>query len=111
MTIEGLIMDSEVASPIERDDESISELNITQLSLPDSFDESLCLDLYKEFKGQSCGSKSETEIEKAWMIGSCVGQTDGQQENIPHHNDLELKVRELLSTNLELKEKGGLYDS
>jgi len=104
-------MDSEVASPIERDDESISELNITQLSLPDSFDESLCLDLYKEFKGQSCGSKSETEIEKAWMIGSCVGQTDGQQENIPHHNDLELKVRELLSTNLELKEKGGLYDS
>ena len=38
-------------SSIERaDDTSNFELNVTHLSLPDSFDESLCLDLYNDLK-------------------------------------------------------------
>ena len=50
MTVEPLLEDDDmVASPIEHDDLSTSQLETTHLSLPDSFDESLCLDLYNDF--------------------------------------------------------------
>ncbi|KAL7530212.1 hypothetical protein ACHAXR_003366 [Thalassiosira sp. AJA248-18] len=106
MSIEKFIDNREAASPIDQDDVSTSELNITQLSLPDSFDESLCLDLYMELKGQGHRqSKSEPLLEKAQSNNS--NEPLGDQQ----HNELELQVRELLSANLELKEKGRLYDS
>lgn len=101
-TKQDFIDDGEVASPIEREDCSTSELNITtQLSLPDSFDDSLCLDLYKEFKDNQSQSESKN---------SATAATDEEPNNGIIHSDLEMKVRELLSTNLELKEKGRLYD-
>ena len=45
--------DDIVASPIEHDELSTSQFDITQLSLPDSFDESLCLDLYNDLIRQN----------------------------------------------------------
>ena len=95
MAVEEFIDDGEVfASPIEKDDASVSELNITQLSLPDSFDESFCLDLYKEFQGQSRRDyKSDTTTEEA---RARVGSIDEPIEGTAHHNDLEL--REVEST-------------
>ena len=97
MTAKQDIDDGEVASPIEQEEDcSTSELNITtQLSLPDSFDDSLCLDLYKQ--------PESTRVQ-------AVTATDEEPNNGIIHSDLEIKVRELLSTNLELKEKGRLYD-
>ncbi len=53
MTVEVLLEgDDMVASPIEHDDLSTSQPDTTYLSLPDSFDESLCLDLYSDFVRQ-----------------------------------------------------------
>lgn len=107
MSIEEFVENGgEVASPIEQD-ASVPELNVTQLSLPDSFDESLCLDMYMEFEGQGRREKSGDIATKARAQGDCK---DEMLETMSHHNDLELKVRELLSANLELKEKGRLYD-
>jgi hypothetical protein len=90
------------ASPIERaDDASNFELNITQLSLPDSFDDSLCLDLYNDLKTHppsTSGFRSDAPI-----------GDNAHAAPLPDDN-LEAKVRQLMAANLELKEKCCRYD-
>ena len=97
----------QAASPIEKDDLSFN------LSLPDSFDESLCLDLYKDFIGQSRHEPSQKEAvpKTEHAGGSHAFRNVDKQELTPHRNDLERKVQELLLINLDLKEKGRRYDS
>lgn len=89
-------------SPIERaDDASNFELNVTQLSLPDSFDESMCLDMYNDLiKAKSTHS----------LLVHSGRQRDENVDNdaasLPGDGDnLEMKVRQLMAANLELKEK------
>ena len=109
MTIQKFIIggDDLAASPIEKDDLSV------HLSLPDSFDESLCLDLYKDFIGQSRHEPSQKEAvpKTEHAGGSHAFRNVDKQELTPHRNDLERKVQELLLINLDLKEKGRRYDS
>jgi hypothetical protein len=99
--------DDQAASPIEKDDLSI------HLSLPDSFDESLCLDLYKDFIGQSRHEPSQKEalLKTEHVGGSRATHNVDKQVCTPHQNDLERKVHELLLINLDLKEKGRRFDS
>ena len=108
-------MEEIAASPIENDDVSTSELNITQLSLPDSFDESLCLDLYRrgELKSRPTNEIAPAAAEKAADTGinHQGNSNDALADTSYHNNHLEQKMRQLLSANLELKEKGRLYDS
>ena len=82
----------EFPSPVQ--DVSIS----SQLSLPDSFDESLRLDLYNEFKEPSC------------CKCKCNAQSNPKALAPVEHSDkpTNLKIKELLSINLDLKEKGHL---
>ena len=87
-------------SPIERaDDASNFELNVTQLSLPDSFDESLCLGMYNDLirAKSECSLPSENQSEK-------IGDNVDAAASLPGDN-LEVKVRQLMAANLELKEK------
>lgn len=92
------------ASPIERaDDASTFELNVTQLSLPDSFDESLCLDLYNDIREKS----------RTLSPSGCQSNTNGEDNHdavadLPYDN-LVTKVRQLMAANLELKEKCSRY--
>ncbi len=93
------------ASPIERaDDASTFELNVTQLSLPDSFDESLCLDLYNDIR-----VKSQTPSPSGRQSNTTGGDNDDANASFADHN-LEVKVRQLMAANLELKEKCCRYD-
>jgi hypothetical protein len=109
MTIQKFIIggDDLAASPIEKDDLSV------HLSLPDSFDESLCLDLYKDFLGQSRHEPPQKEaVPKTGHVHSShAARNVDNQELTPHRNDLERKVQELLLINVDLKEKGRRYDS
>ena len=109
MTIQKFIIggDDLAASPIEKDDLSV------HLSLPDSFDESLCLDLYKDFLGQSRHEPPQKEaVPKTGHVHSSHAACNvDKQELAPHRNDLERKVQELLLINVDLKEKGRRYDS
>jgi chromosome segregation ATPase len=103
MTIEKFIGGiDQAASPIVKHD--LSELDTLHLSLPDSFDESLCLDLYKDFR---CQSRHEPKKED----GSRAARNVEKQECTPYRNDLEQKVQELLLINFELNEKSRRYDS
>ena len=109
MTIQKFIIggDDQAASPIEKDDLSV------HLSLPDSFDESLCLDLYKDFFGQSRYEPPQKEaVPKTGHVhGSHAARDVDKQELTPHRHDLERKVQELILINVDLKEKGRRYDS
>ena len=62
-------------SPIEQpaDDISAFELSITQLSLPDSFDQSLCLDLLVPCSTRSSRSPDECTVER---VHSAVANND-----------------------------------
>jgi len=86
------------ASPIDKqqsDDDGSPTSNLndtTQLSLPSSFDDSLCLSLYQDLLDR--------------------GQHNNVDEKMTHNDNLlESKVRQLLSTNLELQERCRLFDS
>ena len=109
MTIQKFIIggDDQAASPIEKDDLSV------HLSLPDSFDESLCLDLYKDFFGQSRYEPPQQEaVPKTGHVhGSHAARDVDKQELTPHRHDLERKAQELILINVDLKEKGRRYDS
>lgn len=86
------------ASPSDgADDASNFELNITQLSLPDSFDESLCLDLYNDLKAHLPSIKG------------CQSDTPAFAAPLSDDN-LEAKVRQLMAANIELKEKCCRYE-
>jgi hypothetical protein len=78
--------DDRVASPIEKDD--LSELDILPLSLPDSFDDSMSLDMYKDFISQSRHDpKRETASMTECPEGSRAARNDEQQERKPHQHD------------------------
>ena len=81
------------ASPIDKQsDDDGSNLNTTQLSLPSSFDDSLCLSLYQDLVDR--------------------GHHNNVDEKMTHNDNLlESKVRQLLSTNLELQERCRLFDN
>lgn len=81
------------ASPIEKqsDDDGSNHNDTTQLSLPSSFDDSLCLSLYQDLLDR--------------------GHQNNVDEKMTHKDHLESKVRQLLSTNLELKERYRLFDT
>ena len=102
---EEFIIDSALASPIEQDDVSTSTLNITQLSLPESFDDTFCFDLHNDkgisrSGGDSLCSKRQGQLESRGKL----------KERTLGHDDLELKIRELHAINLNLQEKGRNYD-
>ena len=97
--------DTASASPIERpDDASNFELNVTQLSLPDSFDESLCLDLYNDLK-----AKSHPPSPSGCRSYTPGGDHIDAADYLPDDN-LEVKVRQLMAANLALKERCCRYD-
>ena len=82
------------ASPIDKqsDDDGSNLNDTTQLSLPSSFDDSLCLSLYQDLVDR--------------------GHHNNVDEKMTHNDNLlESKVRQLLSTNLELKERCRLFDT
>ena len=99
MTIEEFIDNNatEAASPIVGHEDDGSPTS-SHLSLPESFDDSLCLDLYHQVKTKTYNNQEEP-IESTSINPSTI------------NNDLELKVRQLFSENLELKEKARLYDA
>jgi hypothetical protein len=101
---------SAVASPIEAgDDVSTSELNITFLSLPESFDDTICFDNAQQV--QSNKVTSQPNASRSSTKSSPTTPRDEQETSASHYNALELKIRHLMTTNLELKEKGRMYDS
>ena len=79
-----------IDSKSDDDGSPTSKLNTTQLSLPSSFDDSLCLSLYQDLVDR--------------------GHHNNVDEKMTH-NQLESKVRQLLSTNLELQERCRLFDT
>ncbi len=92
-------------SPIERaDDASTFELNVTQLSLPDSFDESMCLDLYNDIR-----VKSHIPSSIGRQSNTTGGDNNDAVASLPNDN-LEVKVRHLMAANLELREKCCRYE-
>lgn len=92
------------ASPIERaDDASNFELNITHLSLPDSFDESLCLDIYNELN-------AHPPSQRGCQIDTPGGNNIDANDNTLPSDTLEVKVRQLMAANLELKETCCRYE-
>lgn len=107
MTMEEFTWDS---SPVDHaDDGSASELNITELSLPESFDDTFCLDLYKDFEAEATNKNNATRSKEQSKKTSSKSRLP--EEHTPYNEEMELKVRKLLAVNLELKEKGRLYDS
>jgi chromosome segregation ATPase len=105
MEVDGFICNN---SPVHQaDDRSESELNVTALSLPESFDDTFCLDLYKDLISEAQPN------ENRWTTAK---DSQAITANTPPHNDthneeMESKIRQLLTVNLELKEKGRLYDN
>lgn len=92
--------DKDNASPIEKaDDASTFELSITQLSLPDSFDESLCLDHYRDLK-----------VPKSKTVAMSIVCDDMDAADPFIDPSPEAKVRKLTTANLDLKEKCRHYD-
>lgn len=92
--------DDAVASPIVHDDLSVSQLDMTQLSLPESFDESLCLDVYTDIlRPNRTGS------------GTIYDRVDGSRgctrSKMPHGIDRnELKSNARLTATSAPKPKG-----
>jgi len=85
---------NKAASPIDKqsDDDGYNLNDTTQLSLPSSFDDSLCLSLYQDILDR--GHHNNVD-----------------EKTTNNDNHLESKVRQLLSTNLELKERCRLFDT
>ncbi|KAL3794525.1 hypothetical protein ACHAWO_013006 [Cyclotella atomus] len=88
-------------SPIQTDDSSTTELDVTAMSLPENFDDSLCLDLYKDLSSE--GVKPPADAPTRTTCLEC-------KRTSPTHDELEARIRQLLASNLELKEKGRQYD-
>ncbi|KAL7468535.1 hypothetical protein ACHAXS_008772 [Conticribra weissflogii] len=97
------------SSPIEQDDCSAHELNVTSLSLPESFDD-VCADLYKlESTKSPSHRKNTTELNALKINHPIISKPKG--EIISTNDELETRIRELYAENLELKEKGRMYDA
>lgn len=102
MTIEAFTCDS---SPVNQADDY--SLDITALSLPESFDDTFCFDLYNV--------PSETKQNKDICSTGKKNQQSDPQTNSPSNEasatqleEMEAKIRHL-TTNLELREKGRLF--
>ena len=104
MSIDSFKCDS---SPVESNGDSPADLNVTALSLPTDFDDSLCLDLYKDL------------VEEAAQITGARPDANDADSTTPPGNDIistkyeemEARIRQLLAANLDLKERGRLYDN
>ncbi|KAL7432747.1 hypothetical protein ACHAXH_005157 [Discostella pseudostelligera] len=91
--------DDIVASPIEHDELSASQFDITQLSLPDSFDESFCLDLYNDLLRQNRKGPKGSQI---CTLTKMLDDTD--------RNELVPNIRPSTKIQIESTTKGR-YDS
>ncbi|KAL7483788.1 hypothetical protein ACHAW6_009431 [Cyclotella cf. meneghiniana] len=110
MTLEDFACDS---SPVDQNDEvSTSELDITELSLPESFDDTLFLDLYKDLASES-QTKNNCTSSNIQNLQSTTTKTLSlrSKNDDSYHEETEMKLRQLLATNLVLKEKARQYDS
>mmetsp|Transcript_22779 Transcript_22779/g.45482 ORF Transcript_22779/g.45482 Transcript_22779/m.45482 type:complete len:568 (+) Transcript_22779:85-1788(+) len=99
---------SMASNPIEQDEFSTHELNVTTLSLPESFDD-VCTDLYKlESSASPLRKKNWTDL-----ITPATKHTISTPKSdiTPTNDGLEARIRELYAENLELKEKGRMYDA
>ena len=101
-------------SPIDpEDDDANADLDMTALSLPESFDDTFCLDLYKDFAHES-RRNSQKPIAKEKQLQSIVTSKTSPRSTVANntqYEEMEMKIRELLETNLELKEKGRQYNN
>lgn len=102
MTLEAFTCDS---SPVNRADDC--SLDITALSLPESFNDTFCFDIYN--------LTSETKQNRDRYTSATDQQSDtqtnspSQEASATQHEEMEAKIRHLLSVNLELREKGRLF--
>jgi hypothetical protein len=110
MTLEEFACDSSTVD--QNDDVSTSELNITELSLPESFDDTLFLDLYKDlaYEGQAKNNCTSSSTQNRQCTTTKALSLSSKKDDA-HHEETEMKLRQLLATNLVLKEKARLYDS
>ena len=98
-------------SPIDREEDVTTELDVTTLSLPESFDDTFCLDLYKEFEPESNHKTHEPVIKGKQSQSFIATKTSPRRTTNTQYEEMETKIRTLLEANLELKEEARQYNN
>ncbi|KAL3778829.1 hypothetical protein HJC23_002886 [Cyclotella cryptica] len=112
MALEDFACDS---SPVNQNDEgSTSDLDITVLSLPRSFDDTLFLDLYKDLssEGQTNKNCTSSNAQNPECTTTHTLPLSCEEDNAHDTGmDIKMRLRQLHAENKELKEKVRMYDS